>query len=195
VKIAIVPVWKQVTPELAQELMAFWREQKAIGDDAAAAARALQAICVARDEDGALCGVATAMVKVLPRLRQPLYYYRLFFSRALRGQQQFLPVYLQSKQILQDYNAALDTPESLGLLLELENGKFASAYRHAHEPAFDATFIGYSPRGLQLRVSYFDGAVLLPPTPIRSPALAAPGSRPHDPSRLQPASRRGNARS
>jgi len=69
VKIEIVPVWKQVTPELAQELMAFWRDNKAIGDDAAAAARALQAVCIARDEAGTLCGVGTAVVKVLPRLR------------------------------------------------------------------------------------------------------------------------------
>lgn len=194
-EVEIVPVWKQVTPELAQELMAFWRENNAIGDDAAAAARALQAVCVARDESGALCGVATAMVKVLPRLRQPLYYYRLFFAKALRGQQQFLPVYVQSKQILQGYNASLQAPESLGLLLELENGKFAAAYRHAHEPAFDASFIGYSPRGLQLRVSWFDGAVLLPPAPMPGPAMAGRDPRHHDPSRISPTTRRGNARS
>ena len=37
-KVDIVPCWKQVRPELAQELMAFWRDNKAIGDDAAAAA-------------------------------------------------------------------------------------------------------------------------------------------------------------
>ena len=64
-KVDIVPCWKQVRPELAQELMAFWRDNKAIGDDAAAAARAMQAVCVARDESGALCGVGTAVVKVI----------------------------------------------------------------------------------------------------------------------------------
>ena len=42
-KVDIVPCWKQVRPELAQELMAFWRDNKAIGDAAAAAARAMQA--------------------------------------------------------------------------------------------------------------------------------------------------------
>jgi hypothetical protein len=49
------------------------------------------------------------------------------------------------------------------LLIEIENDKIAAAYKRAHEPSFDATFIGYSPRGLQLRVSYFDDAELLPP--------------------------------
>ena len=93
-----------------------------------------------------------------------------------------------------DYNAGLDTSESLGILLEIENAKIAAAYRRAHEPGFEATFIGYSPRGLQLRVSYFDAAVLLPPAPLRVPALAARGRRP-DPASTHTQPRRGNARS
>ena len=55
------------------------------------------------------------------------------------------------------------------MLLELENQQLASHYTRAYEPAADSTFIGYSPRGLHLRVSYFDGARLLPP--------ASPGRR------------------
>lgn len=168
-KVDIVPVWKQVTPRLGEELMAFWRDNKAIVDDTAAAARATQAVCIARDEAGAICGVSTAVVKVLPRLRQPMYYYRQFFAKSLRGKSQFIPVYLQTKQVLQDYSMSLAKAESLGLLIETENAKLNTAYPHAHEPAFDATFIGYSPRGAQLYVSYFDGAVLQPPTPLRAP--------------------------
>lgn len=174
--VEIVPAWKQVTPELAQELTAFWREHKAIGDDAVAAVRAMQAVCFARDESGALCGVGTAVVKVLPRLRQPMYYYRQYFARSLRGRRQELPFYRRAKQILQDHNASLERPESLGILLEVENSKIAAAYRRAHEPSFDATFIGYSPRGLQLRVSYFDGVELL--APVRGAATATRDAAP-----------------
>ena len=123
-----------------------------------------------------------------------MYYYRQFFAPALRGQHQELTFFQQAKRILQDYNAGLDTPESLGILLEIENAKIAAAYRRAHEPGFEATFIGYSPRGLQLRVSYFDAAVLLPPAPLRVPALAAHGGR-RQAAATHPAPRRGNARS
>ena len=171
-KINIVPVWKQVTPELADELVAFWLENKALGDEASARQRTEQAICVARDENGKLQGVSTGVIRVLPRLRQPMYYYRQYFSREMRGRSQFLPFYLQSKQVLQDYNAALKPAESIGILLELGNGKLAAAYAHAYEKAFDVTFIGYSPSGLELRVSYFETAVLLPPVPV-GPAAAA----------------------
>ena len=153
-KIEIVPVWKALTPELSAELVAFWNDQNAIRNAAEAGRRSEQVVCIARDAEGALCGVATAIVKVLPRLRQPMYYYRQ----------------------------------------EIENATIAAAYRRAHEPGFEATFIGYSPRGLQLRVSYFDAAVLLPPAPLRVPALAARGRRP-DPATTHTQPRRGNARS
>ena len=172
-KAAFEAVWRQASAGLVEELVAFWRDNQALGGEEAARLRAQQAVCVARDENGALCGVATAVVKVLPRLRQPTYYYRQFFARRLRGRQQELAFFQFAKRVLQDYNAGLPAPESLGILLEIENSKIAAAYRRAHEPGFEAGFIGYSPRGLQLRVSWFDDAVLLPPAPLRRPAQAA----------------------
>ena len=39
-KVEFVPVWKQVTPDLAQELMAFWQASKAVVEPGAAATRA-----------------------------------------------------------------------------------------------------------------------------------------------------------
>ena len=169
-KAEYIPVWKQVTPELAAELIEFWRENKAIGNEANAAARAMQAVSVARDEDGALCGVCTAVIKVLPRLRQPMYYFRQYFAKRMRGRNHIQSFHLRAKGILEDFNAALDKPESLGILLELENTKLANVYNRAYEPEFDSTFIGYSPQGLVLRVSYFKDAVLQAPAPLHAVA-------------------------
>jgi hypothetical protein len=50
VNVEILPVWKKITPALGEELMAFWRSNKAIVDDAAAAMRATRAVF-----DGAPC--------------------------------------------------------------------------------------------------------------------------------------------
>lgn len=161
--VSIVPVWREVTPALVEELSRFWLEHKAIGGAEQAVRRAQQAVVVARDADGALCGVATAVVRVLPRLRQPMYYYRQFFAPKLRGRFHALTVFRRAKQVLQAYNATLARPESLGLLLEIENTHLAGRFQRAHMPHTQATFIGYSPAGLQLRVAYFDDAMLLPP--------------------------------
>ena len=162
IPIEIIPVWKNVTPELSAELVDLWSLTNAIPDPDKAVARAGQAICIARNASGAICGVGTAFVRILPRLRQPMYYYRQFFAPEVRGQKRAIPFLNRARQVLQDYNAGLAEPESLGVLLELENPQVATHYTRAYEPVVDSTFIGYSPRGLQLRVSYFDGARLLP---------------------------------
>lgn len=190
-----VAVWKQVTPELAAELVAFWRENNAIGNEANAAVRALQAVSVARDEDGALCGVATAVIKVLPRLRQPTYYFRQYFAKRMRGRNHIRSFHLHAKQVLEDYNASLDKAESLGILLELENTKLATVYNRAYEPAFDSTFIGYSPQGRVLRVSYFKDAVLFAPSPLRMPAAVNGGRRVAGARAASSIPRHGNGRS
>jgi hypothetical protein len=159
-----IPVWKQVTPELKAELLAFWKRNQAFGDGERSE-RAEQAVCVGRDEQGEICCVGTAFVLVLPRLQQPMYYHRQFFAESQRGQKQTVPFFNRCKEILQAYNASLPARESLGVLVELESDLLATYYNQAYIPHADSTFIGYSPRGLQLRVSYFDGATLFPPVP------------------------------
>ncbi len=161
----VVPVWRQVTPDIRAEVLEFWTRNRAIGDPGRAEQRADEVVCLARGDDGALCAVSTAVIRVLPRLQQPMYYFRLFFARSVRGQGQVIPFYNKAREVLQAHNASLPEPESLGVLLELESRYLDAYYKQA--PAriveADSTFIGYSPRGLQLWVSYFEGARLLPP--------------------------------
>lgn len=158
----VEPVWKQVTPALAADLVRFWQDNSAIADPEAAQARAAQAVCVARNETGAIQAVGTASLEILPRLRQPTYYYRQYFAQSFRGRRQALPFYLRCRAVLEAHNAALPQPESLGLVLELGHPTVDAAFRRVHEPGYDAVFIGYSPVGTQLRASYFKGAMLLP---------------------------------
>jgi hypothetical protein len=158
----IVPVWKNVTSELSAELIDLWGRSGAIADPDKAALRAGQAVCVARDANGKACGVGTAVIRILPRLRQPMYFYRQFFAPEFRGHRQTVPFFIRARQTLEDHNAALAVPESLGVLLELENPQLAARYALACEPGAGTIFIGYSPQGFQLRVSYFNNAQLLP---------------------------------
>lgn len=159
----MLPVWKQVTPEIKAEVLEFWRRNHAIGDPGRAQQRADEVVCLARDDDGEPCAISTAVIRVLPRLLQPMYYYRLFLAKSVRGQGQVIPFFNKAREVLQAYNASLPEPESLGVLLELESRYLNAYYKQAHVPEADSTFIGYSPRGLQLRVSYFEGARLMPP--------------------------------
>jgi len=162
-------VWKKVTPELEAELVQFWTSHNAIGDEKDAAKRAKQVVCVARDEAGKLVGASTAHPRIVPRLRQPMYYYRNFIAESARGQQ-LAPEFLeQSKQALQAYNLGLSKPLCLGIIIELEN-KGLAAHRNEAQWKEGFTFIGYSPKGLTLRVWYFEGVKLFAPARLRKQA-------------------------
>lgn len=161
---AMTPVWKQATAELQAELLEFWQSHRAIGDPQQARRRAVQAVCIARGDDGRLCAVSTALLCVLPRLRQPLYYFRMFLAKSVRGQGHVFPFLNRCRLILQQYNQELAQPESLGVLVELENRHLvAPPFQKAFLEEVGSVFIGYSPRGLPLRVSYFDDARLMKP--------------------------------
>jgi hypothetical protein len=167
----IIPVWKAVDDDTRRELVEMWTGTGAITDRAVAAVRAGQAVCIARDADGALCGVATAVRRVFPRLRQPMYYYRQYFAPSIRGRRHATAFLNESRRVLEAYNAALPRPECLGVLVELENPQLAAIYDRVVIPEVGMTFIGYSARGLQLRAAWFDGARLMTPLPASLPRL------------------------
>jgi hypothetical protein len=167
----IIPVWKQITPELESELTQFWIDNHAIADAQSAAERAGQVVCLARSEQGAIIGVSTAYPRIVPRLRQPMYYYRNFIAADFRGQQLAPPFLLKTKEVLQSYNLAMPKPRCLGIIIELENESLA-AHRNQAQWNEGFTFIGYSPRGLHLRIWYFEGVRLLPPAPAKQVAKA-----------------------
>ena len=172
--VEIIPVWKKLTPELEAELVEFWVDNKAIPDKKTAATRTKQAACVARSADGKIVGVSTVHPRIVPRLRQPMYYYRNFIAADFRGKQLAAPFLSKTREVLQEYNASLPKPLCLGVIVELENRALAAHRNQAHWGDVGFTFIGYSPKGLTLRVSYFDGVRLFAPA---RPAKKAGGRR------------------
>ena len=117
----IIPVWKNITPELEAELVDFWIGNKAIGDEKLAAERAKQVVCLVRSEKGEIVGVSTVQARIVPRLRQPMYYYRNFIVADYRGKQLAAPFLKKTQDVLQEYNLALPKPNCLGIIIELEN--------------------------------------------------------------------------
>ncbi len=172
----ITSVWNKVTPELEAELTAFWLENKAMVDAGKAAGRAAQVVCIARGEDGKLAGVSTAYPRIVPLLRQPMYYYRNYLSKDYRGKELSIPFLQKSREVLQEYCLAMPKPLCIGIILSIENQRLAAHYNSAHWPRTGFTFIGYSADGHQLRVSYFDGVRLHPPAQIKKRAAAQQAS-------------------
>jgi hypothetical protein len=168
----IISVWKEITPELEAELVEFWVSNQAITDEKQAAERAKWVVCVARSEQGALVGVSTALPRVVPRLRQPMYSYRNLIVAEFRDEQLAAAFLAKTKDVLQEYTLALPAPRCLGIIIELENPALA-AQRNEAQWKEGPTFIGYSPRGLPLRAWYFEGVRLFAPAPMKRRPVAS----------------------
>ena len=154
--------WPSLPDGDAAAIAAFWRREGAISDEAQIQQRLRQVVMHARDADGDVAGVCTAVPNTSPRLGQPMYYWRTFVGARWRSSLLVIALLKRSCSVLEDYARANDFP-CIGVLLELENARFRERGRSAvwTNPRF--VYIGRSERGLDLRVLYFRGARLKPP--------------------------------
>jgi len=151
--------WPQGMPKDGAAVLEFWRRENAIGDEAQAQQRLREVVLHACAETGEVAGVCTAIPITLPRLGQPMYYYRCFIGQDWRNTRLVMRMLRRAQMVLEDYARANDYP-CVGILLELENKRFSQMLRMPVwiNPGF--TYIGRSQRGLDLRVHYFRGARL-----------------------------------
>jgi hypothetical protein len=151
--------WQTDLPDEGEAVLAFWRKENAIGDENQAKQRLKEIVLQARDESDEIAGVCTAVPVTLPRLGQPMYYYRCFIAPRWRKSRLILYLFKRAFELLEGHAVRNDYP-CIGLLSELENSRFAQMGRIPVWPDIDFVYIGKSQRGHDLRVRYFRGAKL-----------------------------------
>lgn len=151
--------WQTDLPDEAEAVLAFWRREQAIGDETQARARTREIVLHARDEAGDIAGVCTAVPVTLPRLAQPMYYYRCFIGRNWRTSRLVLHLLKRAFELLEGHALRNEYP-CIGVVLELENSRFAEAGRDPVWPDIGFIYVGMSQRGHELRVRYFRDAKL-----------------------------------
>jgi hypothetical protein len=167
--------WQRPDEATGEAIRAFWIREQANVAGSEATRRLAEVVAHTVDENGAVAAVATATPKVLPRLGQPLYYYRCFVGKAWRTERLLRPLMRHTQKVLEAYARENDYP-CIGMLLELENQGFADTLRRAHWTGLGFSYIGVSPRGLDLRVWYFRGARLKTPAQLASLRTANAGT-------------------
>ena len=110
--------WQTDLPEEGEAVLAFWLKEKAIGDEAQARQRLKEIVLHARDADGEMAGVCTAVAVTLPRLGQPMYYYRCFIAPRWRKSRLILYIFKRAFELLEGHAKRNDYP-CIGVLTEL----------------------------------------------------------------------------
>ncbi len=153
--------WQKGDTANDDAVLQFWEREGALASDAKPQERLRQVVLDARDADGRVAGVSTAVPITLPRLGQPTYYFRCFIGKDWRKSRLVLHLLQRTCDVLEDFARQHNFP-CIGVILELENTRFGEALQRAWWPNTGFVFIGKSQRGLDLRVKYFRGAKLKP---------------------------------
>ena len=151
--------WKQESESDDNAITEFWKTEGALSNDVKTAERLRQVILRAQTADGKVAAVCTAVPMTLPRLAQPMYYYRCFIGKDFRKTRLVIEILGRAFDVLEEYARANRYP-CVGVLLELENSRFTDRLRTPVWPFVPFIYIGKSQRNLDLRVRYFRGARL-----------------------------------
>jgi hypothetical protein len=168
--------WQRLTGQDAAAIRAFWVRERANVEGDEAVRRVRQVVSHVLTADGELAAVSTATARTIPRLMQPMYYYRCFVGERWRNGRLVRPLLRFTFDVLERWARGHDFP-CIGVLLELENEGFAHTLKRAHWPDVGFAFIGCSGRGLDLRVRYFRGARLKAPRQVRADTPASEAGR------------------
>lgn len=166
--------WQTLSDADADAIRDFWLREQANVDGPEAIRRAQQVVVRVLAANDELVALSTVESRTIPRLLQPMYYYRCFVAAAWRDHKLLRPLLCRSFEALNDWAREHDYP-CLGVLLELENEGFTRSLQKANwrvSPQIGFTFIGRSRKGQDLRVCYFPGARLK--TPEQLAALLQP---------------------
>jgi len=158
-KFRYITHWPQGTPKNGGAVLDFWRRENAIDDEAQAQQRLREVVSHVTDEAGEVAGVCTAVPLTLPRLGQPMYYYRCFIGAKWRRIRLGTSLTVHAFGVLRKYARSRDYP-CIGVVMEIENTGLVESLNMPIWPLNPFIYIGKSQRDLELRVRYFPGALL-----------------------------------
>lgn len=151
--------WRALDSSDAEAIRAFWIREQANVEGDNATRRLPEVVLHAIDDSGAIAAVATAQAVLVPRLGQPMYYYRHFVGKAWRTGIMSRLLLRHTQRLLGADACARGFP-CIGILLELENEGFARTLRRAFWPGTNFVYVGHGASGLEQRIWYFRGARL-----------------------------------
>ena len=153
-------VWKQISEDLKNEIIRFWEGNNAlpIGEDAEE--RAGQVVFVARNHRREIIALNTAVKIFARRFKNYFYYYRTMTDADFREVGIGIDLLIRTRDFFEGLHREGKSESCIGILANLENEIIAARFRQAVWPRTKFIFMGYNPKGQQVRVYYFEGAVI-----------------------------------
>ncbi|MGV8995923.1 MAG: hypothetical protein ACOH12_03135 [Parvibaculaceae bacterium] len=150
--ISFVPAWKKNDPKLEEDAINLWAQLKALTPDTKPEERAKSLAVVAYDGDE-VAALSTLEVQYFEQLRQKFAFVRVLVAPSSRMQQMSTNMMRQTRAVIEAY--ALEQPEE-------QIAGMGAVFQHkgmGRTPigaGGRTVLVGYTKRGYQLRVAWFD---------------------------------------
>jgi len=150
-EIKIDIAWKNVSPELAKEIVQYWEDAK-LGP--VPESRAQQVIAVARNPEGNIAGISTAELQMIQALKNKMYVFRASLHPDYRLPGLLEYIIVSSIEHLEATYKTND-PESIGVFAKVENPQLKK--HRTVKARTGLNFIGFAPNGDPVRAHFFRG--------------------------------------
>lgn len=154
-------VYKKVSNSINGEIVALWKREGGLTDEALISERLDQVVYIIRSsESGMLAGVSTAEKKKVKALNNNYFYeFRCLIAEAYR----MAGLDVKLSQLTFDFLESISSQDEnrpIGIFSVLENEtlKQEPVWRRAVWPEINMYFVGYTTSGNPIRVHYFKGA-------------------------------------
>ena len=153
------PCWQLRDAAIERDVLAFWREGRLLPSVADAAAR-LKDICLVAYDGARAVGVVEARLRYLEFIRSRIAMVKLVVSPAHRQEELATDMIGVARQILEQWS--VDHPEEklMGIGCIVQSKDLGQKVHQAVWPRSSLALINYTPRGEQMRLSWFKHATV-----------------------------------
>ena len=154
----IEAVWRRLEGDRAEQLVRFWVGHGAL-DEAAARRRLGDVVCLLLDERGEIAGVNSVYDDRVPIVgNRRFWIYRMFLAPGTDPEAATAMVAAARDELERHHSPGDGGP--IGLCLLLADPELMRRHPEAFWPEARMIYAGYTPDGRQIRLGYFEEAVI-----------------------------------
>lgn len=151
-------VWKRGDADIEAEIIALWKNNQLLPAGSDPVKRAKQVVYTIRNAENRIVGVTTAFPEYAKLLRNHVFMFRCFIEKDYRVPGLLTKITVMTRDFLNELSRTFQPP-CIGMMSIVENTRI-NEHRLPVYKGGEMIFIGYTPNGRQMRIYYFDGALI-----------------------------------
>jgi len=159
VAVAFKLAWQRKDPQIERDATAFWEATKVLPEGVAVEER-LRELCAAAYDDKTLVALTTAQVSYMEFLRAKLAMYRCAVVPGQRGAHIATQITIFTREVLEEWARANPGERVMGMGAVLQSTHLGDKERQPFWPRSRLTLVGHTAQGHQVRVAWFEHALL-----------------------------------